>query len=299
MGPWSHGQWEDGNAEKLGNIHFNSNTSTYFKDLELQFFNYYLKNKGEMKLPEASIFITGANEWRGFENWPPDNVEIKDLYLQCDEKLSFIKPAVEACYDEYVVDPNKPVPYTEDVHLGRTREYMTDDQRFAGRRPDVMVFQTDILEEDITIVGPLKVNFYVSTTGTDADYVVKLIDVFPDELNDYPKNDMNVPMGGYQMLVRGEVMRGKFRNSFEKPEPFKSNQVTQVSFDIPDTAHKFKKGHSIMIQVQNSWFPLVDINPQSFLNIYEAGEKDFIKATHRIYHDVKRPSKISIRILKK
>lgn len=299
MGPWSHGQWEDGNAEKLGNIHFNSNTSTYFKDLELQFFNYYLKNKGEMKLPEASIFITGSNEWRGFDNWPPKNVENKDLYLQCDEKLSFNKPVVEECYDEYVVDPNKPVPYTEDVHLGRTREYMTDDQRFAGRRPDVMVFQTDILEEDITIVGPLKVNFYVSTTGTDADYVVKLIDVFPDELKDYPANDMNVPMGGYQMLVRGEVMRGKFRNSFEKPEPFKSNQVTQVSFEIPDTAHKFKKGHSIMIQVQNSWFPLVDINPQSFLNIYEAGEKDFIKATHRIYHDVKRPSKISIRILKK
>lgn len=299
MGPWSHGQWAGGNGEKLGNIHFNSNTSAYFKDLELQFFNYYLKNKGEMKLPEASIFITGANEWRGFENWPPGNVENKDLYLQCDEKLSFNKPAVEECYDEYVVDPNKPVPYTEDVHLDRTREYLTDDQRYASRRPDVMVFQTDILEEDITIVGPLKVNFYVSTTGTDADYVVKLIDVFPDQLNDYPTNDMNVPMGGYQMLVRGEVMRGKFRISFEKPEPFKSNQVTQVSFDIPDTAHKFKKGHRIMIHVQNSWFPLVDINPQSFVNIYEAGEKDFIKATHRIYHDVKRPSKISIRILKK
>lgn len=298
MGPWYHGQWASGNGEKLGNIHFESNTSTYFKDLELQFFNYYLKNKGEMKLPEASIFITGSNEWKAFETWPPQNVEDKNLYLQCDEKLSFIKSTVEECYDEYVADPNKPVPYTEDVHLRRTREYLTDDQRFASRRPDVMVFQTDILEEDITIVGPLKVSFYVSTTGTDADYVVKMIDVFPDELNDYPTNDMNVPMGGYQMLVRGEVLRGKFRNSFENPEPFIPNQVTEVSFEIPDTAHKFKKGHRIMIQVQNSWFPLVDINPQTFVNIYEADKKDFIKATHRIYHDTKRPSKISISILK-
>ena len=298
MGPWYHGQWASGNGEKLGNIHFDSNTSTYFKDLELQFFNYYLKNKGKMDIPEASIFITGANEWKAFENWPPQNVENKDLYLQCDEKLSFSKSTVAGCFDEYIVDPNKPVPYTEDVHLRRTREYLTDDQRFASRRPDVMVYQTDILEEDITVVGPLKVNFHVSTTGTDADYVVKLIDVFPDELNDYPTNDMNVPMGGYQMLVRGEVMRGKFRNSFENPEPFKPNELTEVSFEIPDTAHKFKKGHRIMIQVQNSWFPLVDINPQSFVNIYEADEKDFIKATHRIYHDAKRPSKISIHILK-
>jgi len=298
MGPWYHGQWASGSGEKLGNIHFESNTSLYFKDLELQFFNYYLKNKGEMNLPEASIFITGANVWKAFEAWPPENVENKNLYLQCDEKLSFNKSTVVECYDEYVVDPNKPVPYTEDIHLDRTREYLTDDQRFASRRPDVMVYQTEILEEDITVVGALKVNFFVSTTGTDADYVVKMIDVFPDELNDYPTNDMNVPMGGYQMLVRGEVMRGKFRNSFEKPEPFIPNQITEVSFDIPDTAHKFKKGHRIMIQVQNSWFPLVDINPQSFVNIYEADEKDFIKATHRIYHDAKRPSKISISILK-
>jgi len=298
MGPWSHGQWASGNGDKLGNIHFNGNTSTYFKELELQFFNYYLKNKGEMNLPEASIFITGSNQWKEFKQWPPSNVEKKNLYLQCDEKLSFNESTAEECYDEYVVDPKKPVPYTEDVHLGRTREYLTDDQRFASRRPDVMVFQTDILEEDITVVGPLNVSVFVSTTGTDADYVIKMIDVFPDELNDYPSNDMNVPMGGYQMLVRGEVLRGKFRNSFENPEPFIPNQVTEVSFEIPDTAHTFKKGHRIMIQVQNSWFPLVDINPQQFLNIYEANETDFIKATHRIYHDAKRPSKIAISVLK-
>jgi len=297
MGPWSHGQWGWGSGEKLGNIHFGSNTSLYFKDIELQFFNYYLKNKGAMKLPEASIFITGANEWKAFDYWPPVEVEKKELYLDCSEKLSFLKPETEECYDEYVVDPNKPVPYTEDVHWHRTMEYMTDDQRFASRRPDVMVYQTEILEEDITVVGPFKVNIFVTTTGTDADYIVKMIDVFPDQSGDYPKNDKNIPMGGYQMLVRGEVMRGKFRNSFEKPEPFVPNEVTEVSFEIPDLAHQFKKGHRIMIQVQNSWFPLVDINPQQFVNIYEAEQKDFIKATHRIYHDAQRPSKISINIL--
>ncbi len=297
MGPWSHGQWASGNAENLGNIHFGSNTSTYFKDLELQFFNYYLKDKGEMKLAEATIFITGANEWAAFESWPPANVENRHLYLDCNEKLSFEKPVVTECYDEYVVDPNKPVPYTEDVHLKRTVEYLTDDQRFAGRRPDVMVYQSEILKEDITVVGPLQVNLFVSTTGTDADYVVKMIDVFPDKAEGYPPNDMNVPMGGYQMLVRGEVMRGKFRNSFEQPEPFIPNEVTEVSFEIPDVAHRFKKGHRIMIQVQNSWFPLVDINPQKFMNIYEADAEDFSKATHRVYHDAKRPSGISVTIL--
>jgi len=298
MGPWSHGQWSDVNAESLGNIHFGSNTAAYFKDIELRFFDYYLKNKGEMNLPEASIFITGANEWKAFDSWPPADVEKRDLFLDCEEKLSFLKSETIECYDEYVVDPSKPVPYTEDVHQYRTTEYLTDDQRFASRRPDVMVYQTEILEEDITIVGPLKVSFFVSTTGTDADYVVKMIDVFPDQLDDYPKNDMNVPMGGYQMLVRGEVMRGKFRNSFEKPEPFVPGEITEVSFEIPDLAHQFKKGHRIMIQVQNSWFPLVDINPQQFVNIYEAEQKDFIMATHRIYHDAQRPSKISFSILK-
>ena len=232
MGPWYHGQWSGKNADKLGNIHFGSDTSIYYKEMELQFFNYYLKNKGEMNLPEASIFVTGSNEWKGFTSWPPAEAEQRTLYLDCDEKLSFSQSESQECFDEYIVDPNKPVPYTEDVHLRRTREYLTDDQRFASRRPDVMVYQTEILEEDITVVGPLKVEFFVSTTGTDADYVVKMIDVFPDEMDDYPKNDKNIPMGGYQMLVRGEVLRGKFRNSFEQPEPFVPNEITKVSFEI-------------------------------------------------------------------
>jgi len=297
MGPWSHGQWAGGNATNLGNIHFGSNTSDYFREIELNFFNYYLKGKGTMDLPEATIFVTGSNEWKSFEQWPPKDTQDRNLYLHANGRLSFTNPMENVSYDEYIADPSKPVPYTEDVHLGRTTEYLTDDQRFASRRQDVMVYQTDELEEDVTITGPVLVNFFVSTTGTDADYVVKLIDVFPDQMQDYPENDKNVPMGGYQMLVRGEVLRGRFRNSFEYPEPFAPGQITGVSFEIPDTAHKFQKGHKIMIQVQNSWFPLVDRNPQQFVNIYEAGEADFIKATHRIYHDAERPSHVTVKVL--
>jgi putative CocE/NonD family hydrolase len=297
MGPWYHGQWTNSNASNLGNIQFDSNTASYFKQKELTFFNYYLKGKGEMNIAEATIFVTGSNEWKEFTNWPPKEAEFMSLYLDCEEKLS-LEPAISKdCYEEYIVDPAKPVPYTEDVHLSRTREYLTDDQRFASRRPDVMVYQTDILEEAVTMVGPIEVSFYVSTSGTDADYVIKIIDVFPDEIEDYASNYKNVPMGGYQMLVRGEVLRGRFRNSFEKPEAFTPNEVTKVTFEIPDTAHQFKKGHRLMIQVQNSWFPLIDVNPQTFVNIYEANEDDFIKATHRIYHDDQRPSKVSFRVL--
>jgi hypothetical protein len=299
MGPWFHGQWWTRKGEKLGNIHFGSNTAEYFRELELQFFDYYLKGKGNMDLPEASIFITGTNEWRQFSSWPPKNTEARQLYLQPKGELAFDPPGVSESYDEYVADPNKPVPYTEDVHLKRTVEYLTDDQRFASRRPDVAVYETPPLEEAVTLVGPLEVTLYVSTSGTDADYVVKLIDVFPDEVTDYPDNRKQVPMGGYQMLVRGEVMRGKFRNSFEQPEPFVPNEVTRVSFKIQDLAHTFQPGHKLMVQVQNSWFPLVDRNPQQFVNIYEASEEDFIKATHRIYHDSQRPSSIMVHVLSK
>lgn len=298
FGPWYHGQWSKGSGEKVGNINFKSKTSEYFKEVELQFFNYYLKNKGEMNLPEASIFITGLNKWEAFDSWPPDIVNEEDLYLGCNGQLSFSKPQINECYDEYLVDPNSPVPYVGYVHTRRLREYLSDDQRFSSHRPDVVVFQTEILENDITIVGPLKVKLFVSTTGTDADYIVKMIDVFPEQLNENSINETEAELSGYQMLVRGEIMRGKFRNCLETPEPFVPGKVTEVSFEMPDIAHQFRKGHRIMIQVQNSWFPLVDINPQQFLNIYEADQKDFIKATHRIYHDLQRPSKISFDILK-
>ncbi|MDH3650344.1 MAG: CocE/NonD family hydrolase [Saprospiraceae bacterium] len=297
MGPWSHGQWAGGNADNLGNIYWGSNTSDYFKDVERKFFNHYLKNEGPMDLPEANIFITGSNQWKSFDQWPPVEVTTTNLYLEEKGGLSLSPPNVDQSYDEYQCDPNKPVPYTEDVHFGRTTEYLTDDQRFASRRQDVMTYNTETLQENITLVGPIQVNLYASTTGTDADYVVKIIDVFPDEVDEYPENDKEVPIGGYQMLVRGEVLRGRYRNSFERPEPFVPGQVTEVSFEIPDLAHTFKVGHKIMVQIQNSWFPLVDRNPQQFVNIYECDEEDFIKATHRVYHDATRPSHISVRAL--
>lgn len=295
MGPWSHGQWaRDPVANQLGNIHFGEPTGPFFKKLERQFFDFYLKDEGTNDIPEATIFVTGANEWRSFESWPPAGATEQSLYFQPRGGLSFSAPdsTLTNSFDEYVSDPSKPVPYTEDVHLNRTGAYMTDDQRFAARRPDVMVYETAILEEDITLTGPLTADLWVSTTGTDADYVVKLIDVFPDTLPPNP----GVPLAGYQMLVRGEVMRGRFRNSFENPEPFTPGEITNVRFELPDVAHTFKKGHRIMIQVQNSWFPLVDRNPQQFVDIYHCGEEEFQKATHRVYHQVGEASRVVVRV---
>lgn len=297
MGPWHHGAWTRTKGEHLGNIYWGSQTSKFYKKAELQFFNYHLKGKGKMDLPEASIFLTGENTWRAFDSWPPKNTVKRKLYLQADQKLSFSASLLLESFDEYASDPNKPVPYAAGVHMKRTKEYLTDDQRFASRRPDVMVYESEVLDEAITIAGPMQVEFYVSTTGTDADYVVKLIDVFPEEMETDPEWELTSPLGGYQMLVRGEIIRGRYRNSFEKPEAFVSGEVTKVSFEIPDLGHTFKKGHRLMIQVQNSWFPLADRNPQQFINIYECEEEDFIKATHRIYHDAKRPSHVSVMVL--
>lgn len=298
MGPWSHGQWaRDNKADRLGNVYFGQLTGPFFKDLERRFFDFYLKDEGDMDIAEATVFLTGANEWRHFDAWPPKNAVEKSLYFHPAGGLSFSAPDATGSFDEYIVDPMKPVPYTEDVHLDRTREYMTDDQRFASRRPDVMVYQTDILDENVTLAGPLTADLWVSTTGTDADYVVKLIDVFPDTLRQYPSNDKGVPMAGYQMLVRGEVMRGRFRNSFENPEPFVPGEVAQVRFELPDVGHTFQKGHRIMIQVQNTWFPLVDRNPQKFVDIYHCGEEDFQKATHRVYHQADKASRVVVKVV--
>jgi putative CocE/NonD family hydrolase len=297
MGPWFHGQWMADPGETLGNVHWGEATSEFYKDVELRFFNHYLKDKGELDLAEATVYDTGAREWLRFDTWPPEDATEQTLYFHAGEGLSFSPPATAESFDEYVADPMKPVPYTEDVHLRRTTAYMTDDQRFASRRPDVMVYESEVLTEAVTLVGPIVADLRVSTTGTDADYVVKLIDVFPDSLRDYPTNDRDVPMAGYQMLVRGEVLRGRYRNNFENPEPFVPGEVTAVRFEIPDVAHTFQPGHRIMIQVQNSWFPLVDRNPQTFVNIYEADEADFRKATHRIYHDADRPSGVRVLVL--
>lgn len=296
MGPWSHGQWASGRATNLGNISWGLDANERFIEQEEMFFDHYLTENRKYDIPEALIFITGSNEWKNFDKWPPANIIRKELYFHDGEVASFTKPVSTDSYDEYVSDPMNPVPYTEDVHAARTTEYMTDDQRFASRRPDVMVYQTDVLTTDMTLTGQVTAGLFVSTTGTDADFIVKLIDVFPPDAVD-GNPDHNYPMGGYQMLVRGEVFRGKYRNSFEKPEPFVPGRVTEVKFDLPDVAHTFKKGHRIMIQIQNSWFPLVDRNPQKFVNIYECSEEDFVKATQRIYHDSKFPSHLKVSIL--
>lgn len=295
MGPWFHGGWVRSKGDSFGDIHFGQETSTWYqKNLELPFFNYYLKGLGTFDAPEATIFLTGTNEWKHFNTWPPKETASRELYLHANGKLSFNRPTVQNSFDEYVSDPNAPVPYQDGVNQSRSREYMIDDQRFASKRPDVMVYQSDTLAEDITLVGPLMAKLNVSTSGTDADYVVKLIDVYPEDT----PNTESVILGGYQMLVRGEVLRGKFRNSFEKPEPFIPGEISAVNYTLPDVAHTFKKGHRIMIQIQNSWFPLVDRNPQKFMDIYqEASDKDFQKATHRIYHDENHPSSITVGVL--
>ncbi|MDQ0108519.1 putative CocE/NonD family hydrolase [Chitinophaga terrae (ex Kim and Jung 2007)] len=294
MGPWYHGQWASNDGTHLGNVRFGSNTSAYYaSNIEIPFFNYYLKGKGNPPaIAEATIFFTGENKWKELPKWPPADMTPTPVYLQENGKLSFNKPTTANGFAEYTSDPAKPVPYTSDVHFNRTINYMTDDQRFAARRPDVAVFESEELTEDITLAGPVVADLLASTSTTDADFIVKVIDVFPNDFRyeeDAPSEHRRVPsstypMGGYQMLVRGEVMRGKFRNSFEKPEAFVPNQPTQVKFTMPDVAHTFRKGHRIMVQVQSTWFPLVDRNPQQFLDIYKATEKDFIKANIRIYN---------------
>ena len=288
MGPWYHGQWSR-EGSFLGNVRFGSNTSDHFQvNIEVPFFQYYLKGKGNgNELAEANIFFTGENQWRKFDGWPVKDVEYKTLFIGSNSTLSYKKSANTApAFYEYVSDPAKPVAYTEDVHKGRTREYMTDDQRFASRRPDVLTFMMDEQKEDLTLAGPVIANLLASISSTDADFIVKLIDVFPDDFA-YPENlkgsGGHYPMGGYQMLVRGEIMRGKFRNSFSVPEAFVPNKPTPVKFELPDVAHTFKKGHKLMIQIQSSWFPLADRNPQKFIDIYKANKSDFQKATIKIY----------------
>ena len=306
MGPWYHGQWSTAMGSKLGNVQFGSNTSEWYQqNIEFPFFNYYLKGKGNTtNIAEATIFFSGENNWKQLPQWPPAEMKTQDVFLLTDGKLGYNKAATstigkqtEKGYTQYVSDPSKPVPYTEDVLFERTREYMTDDQRFAARRPDVLVFETDTLTSDLTLAGPVVADLMVSISGTDADFIVKVIDVFPDKFS-YSDTDKYI-MSGYQMLVRGEVMRGKFRNSFEKPAPFVPNKITNVKYTLPDIAHTFKKGHRLMIQVQSTWFPLVDRNPQKFTDIYHAKESDFQKATIKVYHQPGANSKIILPVISK
>jgi len=306
MGPWYHVQWATSDGTHLGNVSFGSNTSLWYQqNMEIPFFNHYLKNKGDIsKIAEANIFITGANEWNQFDQWPPAGKEDRIMYLKEDGMLDWTRPGSSESFTEYISDPAKPVPYTEDVHFNRTRNYMTDDQRVPGRRPDVLVFKTPVLSEDITLTGVITADLLVSISSTDADFVVKLIDVFPDSLSynniniySISESDADYPMGGYEMLVHGEIFRGKYRNSFEIPEAFVPDKIEEVKFMMGDVAHTFRKGHRIMIQIQSSWFPLADRNPQKFVNIYKAEKSDFQKTSIRIFHDEKNASNIIMPVL--
>ena len=298
MGPWFHGQWRNNYGNYLGNVHWGSNTSEWYAThIEIPFFDYYLRGVGSAdSISKVTLFYTGENKWHQLKQWPPADMQPTDIYLEEKGKLSFDVPKTDkATFDTYVSDPAKPVPYTSDVHFNRSRNYMTDDQRFAARRTDVLVFQTDTLTKDVTLAGPVVADLLVSLSNTDADFIVKLIDVFPDNAGyndidiyeDDPENDpvTKYPMGGYQMLVRAEIMRGRYRNSFSSPEPFTPGKPTQVKYTLPDVAHTFKKGHRMMVQVQSSWFPLVDRNPQQFIDIYHAKDDDFVKETIQIFHN--------------
>jgi len=300
MGPFGHGDWARERGHHFhSNVYFGDSVSTYFqKNMELKFFKHFLKESGDGKtgLPEAYLFDTGKKEWREFAEYPVKTAQKIDFYLNPNGKLA--NEMTGKGFGEYISDPSKPVPYTEDpkqITGFSPRNYMSEDQRFAGRRTDVMTYETEVLTEDITLGGEIMANLKISTTGTDADFFVKLIDVYPGDEPNSPYTPKHITLGGYQQMVRSEIMRSRFRNSFSKPEPLVANKKTDINFRLQDVLHTFKKGHKIMIQVQSTAFPLFDINPQKFVpNIYKAEEKDFQKATHRIYAD----SKISVEVLK-
>ena len=298
MGPWTHGAWARNGWTKFGTYDFGSNTSEYFQDsLQTKFFNYFLKDKGSWNTSEATVFETGKNRWQHFKQWPPENIVDLVYYLNSNRSLSVIKNNSTKSLDQYVSDPANPVPYTAKVQGRRNNEYMIEDQSFAASRNDVLVYESPVLNEDITIAGPIVADLFTSISTTDADFIVKLIDVVPaNEINE--SSSETKYSNGLQRLVRAEVMRGKFRNNYKKPEPFVPGKISEVKINLNDACHTFKKGHKIMVQVQSSWFPLVDRNPQKFMRIPDANESDFQKSTIHIYHDKNHPSKIVLPVLK-
>ena len=288
VGPWHHGGWASVEGERLGSANFGSKTAAFYRaEIEFPFFEKYLKDVEKPAPAEATVFETGSNAWRTFDDWPPREAKRAQFFLREGGLLDAAAPASsKEAFDEFVSDPAKPVPFTERITPQMAIEYMTDDQRFAARRTDVLVYQTPALENDLVVAGPLDVDLWVSTTGTDADFIVKLIDVFPD-------SSEAAAQPNYQMLLRSEVFRGRYRNSFEKPEAFTPGEPAQLKFELLDVLHRFQKGHRLMIQIQSTWFPLVDRNPQKFVpNIYFAKPEDFQKATHRVFRSSEHPTSI-------
>ena len=298
VGPWTHGAWAAPSWTKFGSYNFGANLNQYYQEIETKFFNYYLKDDGSFDLPEATVFETGTNQWKQYTSWPPSNATNTPFYFGSHLSLSTNKPTEQNGAAQYINDPNKPIPYTNGIYSQRNNEYLVEDQRFADKRSGVISFKSDVLTEDVIVTGRIKANLFVSTSGTDADFIVKLIDVLPDNEPDPDPNPRNFQMAGFERLVRAEVFRGKFRNSYENPEPFTPGKIESVSFDMNEVAHCFKKGHRIMVQVQSSWFPIVDRNPQKFVKIPEASENDFQAATIRIYFDATNSSNVVLPIIK-
>jgi putative CocE/NonD family hydrolase len=303
MGPWSHGQWASSSShQSVGEIYFGEGISAFYqKEIEYPFFMKHLKDVDIKDLPEAYMFDTGKKSWSTFDHWPPKNIEQNSWYIHSDGRLNDTKPGkTKKKYTEYKSDIDNPVPYKEESELVFIpQDYMTDDQRFAARRPDVITFETPVLEEDVTLAGDLLANLFVSTSGTASDWVVKLVDVYPPSTDESEHTPEDVELDNYHQMVRSEVMRGRFRDSYENPKPFKPNKVTNIDLPLQDVYHTFKKGHKIQIQIQSTWFPLVDLNPQKYVpNIFKADEKDFKDATQRVYHSSKHPTSIEVKVLK-
>lgn len=306
IGPWIHGGWARTDGDRLGDVTFGFATAKTYQPLELAFFRHHLKGGPDPKLPEAMVFETGANRWRAFDTWPPRGIESRAIHLREAGALAFEAPAVAEGFDEYVSDPARPVPYTTEISQSWGKNYMAEDQRFAARRPDVLVYRSAPLERDLTIAGPIEVELHVSTTGTDADWVVKLVDEYPGAMRGMQDEDWNGTddatgarnRGGQQTLVRAEPFRGRYRNDPAKPEPFVPGEPARIRFTLDDAFHTFQRGHRIMVQVQSTWFPFIDRNPQTFVpNIFEAKDADFVRATHRVHRDARRPSRLVLPVL--
>jgi putative CocE/NonD family hydrolase len=303
IGPWLHGGWASMPGDALGDIRFGSATGEYYRrEIELPFFKHHLKDQGPPPTAEATVFETGGNTWQTFNAWPPASTEPRTLYFQADGGLSFSPPPAgspgDTGFDEYVSDPAKPVPWSTETRTTQGHLWMVEDQRFAAARPDVLVYRTEPLNEDVVIAGPVMASLVASTSGTDAVWIVKLIDVYPGTAPDNAPNPRGVRMGDFQMLLAGEVFRGRYRNSFSTPEALVPNQPVKYEFDLRDKFHRFLKGHRIMVQVQSTWFPVIDRNPQTLVNIYKATPSDFKKATHRVYRTPTQPSGVKVGVLK-
>ena len=301
FGPWSHGDWARNKPRQaVGNVYFGDNISDYFqRDIETKFFNHFLKGgdaNGPTGLPEAHVFDSGSKQWNSFEQWPPKKAMPASFFLGKDNALTG-SPSSKYDAEKFVSDPANPVPYAEGKKMVFTpRKYMSDDQRFAAQRDDVLVYETPVLDDDLTLVGDIMAKLNVATTGTSADWIVKIIDVYPDDVPNTQETEEGVEMAGYHQMVRSEVMRGRFRKSFERPQPFVAGEKDEVFVKLQDILHTFKKGHKLQVQIQSTWFPLIDLNPQTYVdNIFKAKEEDFTKQTHSVFHS----SKIEFNILVK